>query len=51
MHILLNDEDRARFVLDQTQGASLANLAATSLNLLGFEAPSDYYPSLLKHKG
>ena len=47
MHLLVNNEDRARFVLDQTQGASLANLAATSLNLLGFEAPSDYYPSLL----
>ena len=51
MHILLNKEDQARFVLDQTQGHSLANLAATSLYLLGFEAPSDYYPSLLKYKG
>ena len=51
MHILLNKEDQARFVLDQTQGHSLANLAATSLDLLGFEAPSDYYPSLLKYKG
>jgi 2,3-bisphosphoglycerate-independent phosphoglycerate mutase len=29
-------------------GAGLANVAATCLNLLGFEAPEDYAPSLLQ---
>jgi 2,3-bisphosphoglycerate-independent phosphoglycerate mutase len=29
-------------------GARLANVAATCLNLLGFEAPEDYEPSLLR---
>lgn len=28
--------------------AGLANIAATSLNLMGFQAPGDYQPSLLK---
>jgi 2,3-bisphosphoglycerate-independent phosphoglycerate mutase len=31
--------------------AGLANLAATALNLLGFEAPDDYEPSLLPRDG
>lgn len=30
--------------------AGLANVAATLLNLLGFQAPSDYEPSLIKFK-
>jgi len=33
--------------LDPPDGAGLANVAATVLNLLGFEAPADYEPSLL----
>jgi 2,3-bisphosphoglycerate-independent phosphoglycerate mutase len=28
-------------------GAGLANVAATLLNLLGYEAPADYEPSLI----
>jgi 2,3-bisphosphoglycerate-independent phosphoglycerate mutase len=28
--------------------AGLANVAATMMNLLGFEAPSDYEPSLIE---
>lgn len=36
------------FVLQSMEGAGLANVAATVLNLLGFEAPLDYEPSLLK---
>lgn len=36
------------FVLQSVEGAGLANVAATVLNLLGFEAPLDYEPSLLK---
>lgn len=33
---------------DDLPGAGLANVAATVLHLLGFEAPDDYEPSLLK---
>ena len=36
------------FVLQNTEGAGLANVAATVLNLLGLEAPADYEPSLVK---
>lgn len=36
------------FVLQSVEGAGLANVAATVFNLLGFEAPVDYEPSLLK---
>jgi 2,3-bisphosphoglycerate-independent phosphoglycerate mutase len=42
--------DAATFPLDLAApngGAGLANAAATCLNLLGFEAPEDYAPSLL----
>jgi len=45
----LASED-ATFPLDLVtpkDGAGLANVAATCLNLLGFEAPEDYEPSLL----
>lgn len=48
LHIVLNDADRARFVLNQIDGASLANLASTSLHLLGFETPEDYRESLIQ---
>jgi len=34
--------------LRQVEGAGLANVAATVLNLLGFEAPEDYESSLLE---
>ena len=34
--------------LDPPAEAGLANIAATVLNLLGFEAPADYEPSLLQ---
>ena len=36
-----------RFRTDLPQ-AGLANVAATMMNLLGFEAPSDYEPSLVE---
>ena len=35
--------------LAEVDEAGLSNLAATALNLLGYEAPADYRPSLLKH--
>ena len=36
------------FVVDDTvENAGVANLAATILNLLGYEAPADYEPSLI----
>jgi 2,3-bisphosphoglycerate-independent phosphoglycerate mutase len=48
LHVVLNDADRARFVMNQIDQASLANLASTSLHLLGFEAPADYRDSLIQ---
>ncbi len=36
------------FSLQPVEGAGLANVAATLLNLLGFEAPADYEPSLVR---
>ncbi|MEA3467767.1 MAG: 2,3-bisphosphoglycerate-independent phosphoglycerate mutase [Thermodesulfobacteriota bacterium] len=38
------------FTLQNVKNAGLANVAATVLNLLGFLAPEDYQPSLLKLK-
>jgi 2,3-bisphosphoglycerate-independent phosphoglycerate mutase len=38
------------FALQDLKDAGLANVAATVLNLLGFEAPEDYNPSLLQIK-
>ncbi len=35
------------FILQNVERAGLANVAATVLNLLGYEAPSDFEPSLL----
>lgn len=35
------------FALQNVEGGGLANVAATVLNLLGFEAPVDFEPSLL----
>ncbi len=35
------------FILQHVEGAGLANVAATVLNLLGFERPLDFEPSLL----
>ncbi|MGF1595431.1 MAG: 2,3-bisphosphoglycerate-independent phosphoglycerate mutase [Acidimicrobiales bacterium] len=36
------------YTLDPPPDAGLANIAATTLNLLGFTAPTDYEPSLLR---
>lgn len=36
------------YSLQAPQGAGLANVTATVLNLLGYEAPSDYEPSLIQ---
>ena len=30
------------------EGAGLANVTATMMNLMGYEAPADYEPSLVK---
>ena len=34
--------------LDPPEDAGLSHVAATVLNLLGYEAPDDYQPSLLR---
>lgn len=36
------------YQLSPVAGAGLTHIAATTLNLLGFEAPEDYQPSLIK---
>jgi 2,3-bisphosphoglycerate-independent phosphoglycerate mutase len=42
-------DPKKRFLLNQEiSKPGLANVAATILDLLGYEAPEDYYPSLLK---
>ena len=47
--IVIGDGDGTRYVWnDEIQAPGLANLSATCLNLLGFEAPSDYLPGLVK---
>jgi 2,3-bisphosphoglycerate-independent phosphoglycerate mutase len=38
------------YILEKSGSAGLANVAATVLNLLGFEAPEDYEKSLLSFK-
>ncbi len=38
------------FTLQNVENAGLANVAATVLNLLGYQAPEDYQPSLLELK-
>ncbi|MEM7275384.1 MAG: 2,3-bisphosphoglycerate-independent phosphoglycerate mutase [Actinomycetota bacterium] len=39
---------RDDYVLDPPPDAGLSHIAATALNLLGYEAPPDYQPSLLR---
>jgi 2,3-bisphosphoglycerate-independent phosphoglycerate mutase len=46
--IVKDFSDSNAFVLQNVEGAGLTNVAATVLNILGFEAPADYEPSLLK---
>jgi len=38
------------YSLTPPSDAGLTHIAATTLNLLGYEAPSDYQPSLLKFR-
>ncbi len=46
--IVKDFSDSNAFVLQSVKVAGLANVAATVLNLLGFEAPLNYEPSLIK---
>jgi len=39
------------YVFDAPPGAGLSNVAATMLNLMGFDAPASYQPSLLRFEG
>lgn len=39
-----------RFELSKIEGAGLANIAGTILDLMGYELPEGYHPSLLKRK-
>jgi 2,3-bisphosphoglycerate-independent phosphoglycerate mutase len=40
-----------QYVMDPPDGAGLADVAATTLNLLGYQAPDDYEPSLIRFTG
>ncbi len=44
----LGTDPSAAYRLDPPDGTGLANVAATVFNLLGYEAPNDYEPSLLR---
>ena len=35
-------------LVDDLRDAGIANVAATTLNLMGLDAPADYEPSLIK---
>ena len=41
---------KGEYEMANVPGAGLANVAATLINLLGFEAPSQYAPSLISFK-
>jgi len=45
---VLDADHDGEYLVEAGGGAGLANVAATVLNLLGFEAPADYRPSLLR---
>ena len=49
--IVKNFSKSNTFALQNTDGAGLANVAATVLNLLGYEAPADFEDSLLRIVG
>ncbi|WP_445367873.1 2,3-bisphosphoglycerate-independent phosphoglycerate mutase [Methylomonas sp. BW4-1] len=46
--VLVSGENSGHTLRDDLPKAGLSNVAATILNLLGFEAPEDYDPSLIK---
>ncbi|MBM4201324.1 MAG: 2,3-bisphosphoglycerate-independent phosphoglycerate mutase, partial [Gammaproteobacteria bacterium] len=47
--VLIAAADHPGYALrDDLAAPGLSNVAATILNLLGFEAPADYDPSLIK---
>jgi 2,3-bisphosphoglycerate-independent phosphoglycerate mutase len=48
--IVKDCSEKNAFVLQNIEGAGLANVAATLLTLLGFLPPEDYEPSLLRIK-
>ncbi|MDA1353160.1 MAG: 2,3-bisphosphoglycerate-independent phosphoglycerate mutase [bacterium] len=48
---IVGPDVEARFKMANVSDPGLANVAATLLNLLGYEAPSDYEPSLVEPRG
>lgn len=46
--VILDYSDSNRFVLSEVEQPGLANVAATLCNLLGYAAPSEYEPSLVR---
>jgi 2,3-bisphosphoglycerate-independent phosphoglycerate mutase len=45
----IHDADyEGEYVMDPVDGAGLSHVAATVFNLLGYEAPPDYNPSLIR---
>ena len=45
--VIVDYSEANRFTLAEVQSSGLANVAATLCNLLGYEAPADYEPSLI----
>jgi 2,3-bisphosphoglycerate-independent phosphoglycerate mutase len=48
--IVYDPSYNGEYTVQGSKEAGLGNVAATTLNLLGFEAPKDYLPSLVKFK-
>ena len=48
--VIYDPEYKGEYTLGGPADAGLGNVASTVLNLLGFEAPSDYLPSLVSFK-
>ncbi len=47
---IIDPNYQQEYTLEPPSDAGLTHIAATAFNLMGFEAPSDYQPSLIKFK-
>jgi 2,3-bisphosphoglycerate-independent phosphoglycerate mutase len=48
--VIIDPNYKGEYTMAQVPGAGLSNVAATLCNLLGYEKPADYEPSLIKIK-
>ena len=48
--VIMDFSDNTEYQLDSNVNGGLANVAATVFNLLGYHAPDNYEPSLIKYQ-